>query len=313
MAQTLVVEGLADPATAVGPLTHPKRSRIIMYLVFACVILAAICISLGVTLLSRNTAAKAATAVPKVPPFWKVFFGNGRPTRIILPTPVFFSFSRKPGDQWGAVMLRDTEINDYRDRNKSAQFRLFESTLGPTQLASNYTVTSDTFASVRLARYLDQAALATTVLSAADAPLEALDTENVIALGTWGTLSPLQPYLNRMDYVLSRHEVSVDVRHPVPGDPPHIVYIPESTERAIWPGVIGFLPGRENRTHLLVLASRHTSALVEFLTSSNGLEQLERLWKSKGSPEYYEAIVNAEMDGQKLVRFWPVALRPVQP
>jgi hypothetical protein len=53
--------------------------------------------------------------------------------------------------------------------------------------------------------------------------------------------------------------------------------------------------------------------LVSFLTSSEGLGQLERLWKENGSPEYYEAVVNAEMDGATLVRFWPVAIRPFHP
>jgi len=44
------------------------------------------------------------------------------------------------------------------------------------------------------------------VLSSANAPLEALDRENVIALGTWGTLTPLKPYLDRMNFVMSTHE-----------------------------------------------------------------------------------------------------------
>jgi hypothetical protein len=116
-----------------------------------------------------------------------------------------------------------------------------------------------------------------------------------------------------MNYVLGRHEITVEVRNPAPGDPERVDFISESAERSVWPGVIGYLPGRGGHSHLLVLASRHTSALVEFLTSSNGLDQLDRLWKAKGSPEYYEMIVNAEMDGQKLVRFWPVALRRFHP
>jgi hypothetical protein len=46
------------------------------------------------------------------------------------------------------------------------------------------------------------------------------------------------------------------------------------------------------------------------LTSTNGLEQIDRLWKSKGSPEFFEMIVNSEMNGDRLVRSWPVVLRP---
>jgi hypothetical protein len=32
------------------------------------------------------------------------------------------------------------------------------------------------------------------------------------------------------------------------------------------------------------------------------------MWKAKGAPEYYEVVVNAELSGRELVRFWPVAL-----
>ena len=310
-----------EPAPVVitpAPLTPettqtPVKSRAVVYLASACAVLALICAGLCAALLLRRNPADPPAARAEAGWFWKNFFANARPTRIILPTPTFFSFTRKVGDRFGAIMLRDTEINDYRRGEHSAQYRLLEKELGPPNLATNYTVTSDTFASVRLARYLDRAGLATTVLSAADAPLEALDSENVIAIGTWGTLSPLQPYLDHMNYVLGRHEASVDIRNPAPGDPRKTEYAPESPERSIWPGVIGYLPGRSGHTHLLVLASRHTSALVAFLTSSNGLDQLERLWKAKGSPQYFETIVAAEIDGQRLVRFWPEALRPYRP
>lgn len=291
---------------------QPARSRTVVYLAAACAMLAVVCVGMAWALVARRSNA-AIAGVVEAPRFWKTFFGNGRPTRIILPTPVFFSFGHAQADRRSTVMLRDTEINDYDNRDRSAEYRELEKKLGPSELATNYTVTSDTFASVRLARYLDRALLATTVLSAADAPLEALDSENVIALGTRGTLRPLQPYLDRMNYVLSRHEVSVAIRNPLPGEPKSVDLITESPERSIWPGVIAVLPGRAGHTHLLILAGRHTSALVSYLTSSEGLAQLDRAWNAKGAPEYYEMIVSAEMDGSKLVGFRTAALRPFHP
>jgi hypothetical protein len=306
------VESVAAPGIEPA-IAAPKPAPMALYLSLACAVLLLACIGLGTALWIRRAPVKPADAPQESTWFWKAFFANGRPTRIILPTPTFFSFTRKAGERWGAIMLRDTEINEFSKGANSPQYQVIEKMLGPPSLATNYTVTSDTFASVRLARYLDRAGMATTVLSSADAPLEALDSENVIALGTWGTLSPLQPYLDRMNYVLGTHEVSVEIRHPGAGDPRKTEYQPESPERSIWPGVIGVLPGRSGHTHLLVLASRQTSALVAFLTSTNGLDQLERLWKAKGSPQYFETIVEAEMDGSKLVRTWPEALSQFQP
>lgn len=147
-------------------------------------------------------------------------------------------------------------------------------------------------------------------MSSASAPLEALDKENVIALGTWGTLSPLKTYLDRMNFTLGPHEVFVLNHQPARGEAKRFEVVNESEQRSVWPGVIAMLPGNSNapKTHLLILASRHTAALVSFLTSTNGLDQLNRLWRAKGSPIYFEIVVAAEMNADELVRVWPLAL-----
>jgi hypothetical protein len=242
--------------------------------------------------------------------FWRNFFVNNRPTRMALPTPIFFSFI-KPGSAPGAsVMFRDTGINDFANGTASEPYRMLKAALGPPVLAENYTVTSDTFAAVQLVRYLDQFARQTAVASNADASLEALDRENMIAVGTWGTLTPLKPYLDRLSFELGPHEEYVEFRHRAAGEPKRLVTVRESAERSISPGVIALVPGSGGQTHLLVLASRNTSALVSLLTSTHGLEQLGTMWKSKGSPQYFEVAVNAEVSGRGLVRVWPVALHP---
>jgi hypothetical protein len=292
------------PEPSISPPVQPSR----MQLVLACLCAGLLITSawLGVALY-RSRASQKPGAAPEAARFWKSFFGNGRQSRIILPTPVFLAFSPRPGD---SVMFRDTTVNDFNSREKSSGYDALHKLMGNPQLAQNYTVTSDTFASVKLARYLDRFSLATTVHSSADAPMEALDNENIIAIGTGGTLAPLKPYLDRMSFALGLHEQSVEFRKQMPGEPKRIDWVQESTERAVWPGVIAFLPGPAGRTRLLILASRHTSALVSFLTSANGLEQLDRMWKAKGSPDYYEVVVNSEMNGLDLVRFWPVVLHP---
>jgi hypothetical protein len=272
-------------------------------------ILLAVC-GIQTRLLLRSRQVSPLFAGDGIPWFWKSFFGNDQPTRITLPTPTFFSFQAAGRTEKSSIMYRDTEVNEFASGRHSPTYQLLERMLGTPSLADNYTVTSDTFASVRLARYLDRLALRTTVESSANAPLEALDTDNVIAIGTWGTLTPLKPYLDRMDFELGPHEDFVRIKNPAPGEPSLIKGVTESPERGIWPGVIALLPGRGGHTHLLILASRHTSALVSFLTSTNGLDQLARLWKAKGSPEYYELVLNAELSGRGLVRFWPVVLHP---
>ncbi|MDE3168078.1 MAG: winged helix-turn-helix domain-containing protein [Acidobacteriota bacterium] len=280
-------------------------------LAVACAGLALISLGLAAALLQTKMSHAAAKAA--VPGFWQRFFSDGRSTRIILPTPVFFSFPKAAGQDGSTIMVRETSVNEFRQTAPIPLLAELEKKFGTPELAQNYTVTSDTFASANLVRYLDGFSLATNLRSSADAPLEALDSENVIAIGTWGTLSPLKIYLDRMSLALEPHETSVTVRNPKPGEPAHVDFAAENAARGWWPGVVAVLPGHDRRTRLLILASRHTSALVAALTSGTSLDQIERLWRSKASPEYFEMIVTAEMDGRDLVRTTPVLLRPIVP
>jgi len=304
------VDLVHSPSETIGP---PADVRVAKYRRFAIVLgcLSAVlligCVALAIALVRARPALRQ-TAQQPVAQFWKTFFANRRPTRIVLPTPLFFGFPA--GNQHGSIMVRDTLVNDFADGTRSAPVQSAIALLGKPSLADNYTVNSDTFAAIRLERYLDAAGYETSVRSSADNLLQALDEENVIAIGTRGTLSTLKPYLDRMDFGLMPADAAVANRRPRPGEAAQISAVKESEQRAIWPGVIGLLPGSGAHTRLLVLTARHTAALVSFLTSRNGQDQLDHIWKANGRPEYYQLIVAAEMDGPSLVRFWPVTLHP---
>jgi hypothetical protein len=303
-----------DKDAAIAPASDRQTSSL-PYLARAlagtCTVLAVACALLGLKLTELQRRVEHFITPVSVPRFWSTFYGNGLATEIVLPTPVFFAYG--PASDGSTIMVRDTNLNEYNQLSDSATLRSFEKLLQGPQLAQNYTVTSDTFAAVRLVRHLDRFKFPTTVHSSADAVMETLDTQNVIALGTWGTLSPFTAYLDRMNFKLAMHEDSVDNRSPRPGEPKRISEVQESVDRAIWPGIVAVLPGPNAHSHLLIIAGRHTSALVSFLTSTDGLGQLDRLWRQSGSPNFYEVVVNAEVDGTNTtpVRFWPVALHNV--
>lgn len=307
-AHQLQIETIIPPEPDLIEAPAPaKRSRWTGILAASTCALFVICCVLGM-LLYR---VQADWGTPPAPPaFWKMFVANGRQTRVLLPTPVFFSWSHRTNEENRVLMFRDTDINDFEDAAHSPTLQFLEQRFGAPSLGQSYTVTSDTFAAVRLARYLDATGMSPSVMSSASAPLEALDKENVIALGTWGTLSPLKTYLDRMNFTLGPHEVFVLNHQPARGEAKRFEVVNESEQRSVWPGVIAMLPGNSNapKTHLLILASRHTAALVSFLTSTNGLDQLNRLWRAKGSPIYFEIVVAAEMNADELVRVWPLAL-----
>lgn len=309
-AHQLQIERVAPPEPdAVEAPSPAKRSPWTRILVASTGTLFGISCVLGV-LLYRAQVNRGTSPLP--PAFWKMFFANGRQTLVLLPTPTFFSWSHRNHEENRVLMFRDTDINDFEDAAHSPTLQALEQRFGAPSLGQSYTVTSDTFAAVRLARYLDATGVSPSVMSSASAPLEALDNKNVIALGTWGTLSPLKAYLDQMNFTLGPHEMFVLNHNPAGGEAERFDVVNESEQRSVWPGVIAVLPGKSNTptTHLLILASRHTAALVSFLTSTNGLDQLDRLWRAKGSPPYFEIVVAAEMNADELVRVWPLALHP---
>lgn len=160
---------------------RPRRRALQMLIAF----LSLLCLAEGIGW-KRSHRVQSANVTPNLSWFWKTFLSNGLPTRVILPTPTFLSFAL-PGNPGHSLMLRDTEVNTFESAiNTPLAQRLAHPFHAPT-LAENYTVTSDTFASIRLVRYLDSQGVHSTVARSVDAPLEALDRENVIAIGTWGT------------------------------------------------------------------------------------------------------------------------------
>jgi hypothetical protein len=300
------VETIDVPTLApVESLPWRRRYRWNRWLVALSLALVLLSTVLAIGLYRARAAARAGAADP-IPRFWTAFMGN-RPALVVLPTPIFFTYT---DGLPSAIMLRDTSVNEFAEWPRDPVLTDFSKKFGRPNLAQSYTVTSDTFASVRLVRYLDRLSYSPQFHSSSEAPMEALDSDNVIAVGTWGTLAPFRNYLERMSFQLGPHELWVDIRQPRPGEPPRIDEVVESQERTIYPGVIAVLPGHGRKTRLLILASRHTSALVTMLTTVNGLEQLDRLWRARGKPEFYEVIVNSEMNGSNMVRSWPVFLRP---
>jgi hypothetical protein len=301
------VERPIAPEPAPNIEAKPRGGHWIRILGLLCGALFLISAALGIALYrERSMRGKVVQAPTRL---WASFFANGRPTRIVLPSPVFVSFPRS--DKTGAIMVRDTNVNDFLAYGASPAVNAIERVFGKPHLADNYTVTSDTFAAVRLARYLEGCGLETSLHSSAEAPLAALDNENVIAIGTRGTLNDLKPYLDQTTFRLLPRDSDVENQRPRSGEASQIRMEQESPARSIWPGTMAILPGRAGRTHLMILTARHTSSLVDFLTSANGQDQLDHIWKAQGAPENYEVIINAELNGANLVRCWPVILHRI--
>lgn len=235
---------------------------------------------------------------------WNTIASDRRPLRIIVATPVFFSWQAqgKPSkDQ--RFLVRDVGVNDFSELDKSAELQGLSHRYGRPLLGQTYTVISDTYASVTLARFLDRNGLGdqSEVLDRAGATLSAIQRDNVIALGTTATLAPFSTDLALMNFALEPGDEKLLNRNPAKGEPALVQAEIESSDRSKWPGIIAVLPGDSPNSVRVLLIGRHTSALATFLTSSSGLDQLASMLRKTGEPRYFEAVVESEMSADRLV------------
>ena len=300
-----VPEALEEPAAAEAEdvPAPPRPQRALMYLLCAaCALLA--CFT-GWLLWQRHAAAGAKNDGSEATVFWRNFATAGSPVKIILPTPTFFTFTGDP-----SLHVRDTDVNDFDHWTQSTSLRREASAAGAPTLDRSYTVTTDTLAAVSLGRYLDRVGLGSNVSFevTGDRSMDLLEQSSVVAFGAHSTLHPFRDYLATMNFSLTESEASVDNAHPAPGEQKQYLFSKPGNGVTIEPALVAVLPGRSKGKKLVILQARHTSSLIELLTSRVGDEMVQRMYREHGSPEFFEMVVESELTGDHAVRCWPVAM-----
>jgi len=293
------------------PQAHPGR------------VLKLVCISLAILLFATVSFAfwqyrQLARVRPPEQPnrFWSNFLQGDAPVKIILPTPVFFSFQDHP---W--LKMRSTQVNTFGEIGNDPEFKGMIDKLGPMGLEQSYTVTWDTLAGIQISRYLDRIGQSRRVSFEVtrDASLLSLEQANVIVLGTDNTLRPMREYMDSMNFVMTPGEERVLNTHPEAGEEPFYKRTYQSAPsrgpnpggtsvRHTEPSIIALLPGRAPGLKVLMLESRDTSGMVSLLSSRAGSNAVEEIWRKHGSPKFFEMITMTEMEGNTAVRSWPVTL-----
>lgn len=236
--------------------------------------------------------------------FWKTFFSGATPVKIILPSPVFFSYPH--GEP---IHVRDVDVNSYDSWQKSAVLKSFRSE-GEPILDHSYTVTTATLASITLAQYLDRVGLGNRVSFdvTGDASMGLLEHSNVVALGTHATLYEFRDYLSMLDFSVGPSENFVANKNPGPGEKSEYDVQQIAPDRDIEPSLVALLPGRSPDTKLLIMQAKHTAALVDFLTCKVGNNLFEKMYREHGSPRFFEMVIESEVAGDTVIRSWPVAI-----
>jgi hypothetical protein len=293
-----------EPAKRIG-----FSVREISFAAAAAAVLACVVMTTAVLILTRvHPAVRAASSGNEGRPlFWRQFFDDGKPTRIVLPAPLFFAWSPKDSD---SLMVRDISVNDFNHSKKSPELMNIEKRLGKPSPWQNYTVASDTFAALRLARFLDKYGIQTNFSTSEDSPHEITEHENIIAFGTTTSMVAFRPELDTLSFKMGPHErYIIDTRMPS-GSPPPFRMIFEHKERAVMPGIVALLPRNSSGSRILLLQSEQTTALIAYLISDEGMRELSKALAGTRSP-FFEAVVLSEVNGDNPIQNRLVAFRSV--
>jgi hypothetical protein len=243
-------------------------------------------------------------------PLWREFCANGKPARIVIPNPTFFTWKTGSGSN---LMARDTTVNDFADIKNSAELAALQKKLGEPELVEYYAVSSDVIASLKLMHYMDSRDASTTTTISSDTSAESFEGENVILVGTPGTLTPFRTQLDRLYFKFNPQARILLNPQPLPSEQREFKLIQESPSRSIYPGLVAFLPGNSKDSHLMILAGSETDALVGFLTSTPGSQALQEARKRAGGAPFFEAVILSEADGNTVLNSHLAAFRAFTP
>jgi hypothetical protein len=283
------------------------HGRILVPVLGSIIAMLLLCIGFLLWRAAHEEVKSAPVARPDLPLFWKTFMDNGKPTRIVLPTPVFFSWDSPLHEN--SLMFRDTAVNDFAKWERSAQLVDLEKRWGKPNPWQNYTVASDTFASLRLARFLDSYGIQTSISSVPESPHGIIDHENIVTFGTASSLAPYQSDLDRLSFKLVPHERYIIDKHLPAGSAGVFPVLNESASRKVVPGIIALLPRGSSGSRILIVQSIQTTALISYLTSEAGMREIMQAQAEQGDSPFFEAVVLSEVNAGTPIQSRLVAFR----
>ena len=283
----------------------PKPYRNLM-LGSVCVggLLVVICTSL--LLQVRRLEAALPPPAAKLPRFWRSFLMAGKPPVIVVPSPVYF---RWPNN----VVVRDFAISDFSAWQQSDTIRRLSDNWGPPSLFQFYVSVLDMKAGLALQHYLERQGVSAELTESRTFELTSGSVRNAIFLGVPRTTEYLKQLFDKTNFyhLTVDSPIVIKNRAPKPGEPAEFREKDYSTDHKIFPELVMLLPPRADGGRDLILFGFMPMALTSMLQSNEGLQLIDRQWKMTGSPDSWEMVVQAEMNGETVLKVWPVSMRAI--
>jgi hypothetical protein len=264
----------------------------------------AICLALLFQVLSLRAALPVpATTLPR---FWQSFLAAGKPTTIVVPSPVHFGW---PAHQ---VFVRDFAVSEFSDWPKSEVLKGLAAKWGPPELTQSYVGAMELNSAVRLMQYLERRDQQIQMIESRRFPVESFAAQNTIFLGMPRTAGYLNQMLDKTNFYLAG--VNADVvrnRHPLAGEPAEYREITYASDRRRAPAIITLLPERPEHTRMLLLLGRNLTSVTSLLLTPEGLRLLDEQWAKAGSPGSWEMVIEAEIYRDTVLKVSPVSCRAI--
>lgn len=266
-------------------------------------VLAVLCI----VLLLENRSLKASLPTPpQQPRFWQSFLAGGKPTTIVVPSPLYF--------HWPSLnlLVRDLTIPDFTTWPTSPIIRQIAEKWGPPTLVEAYVGGSDMMAGIGLLQYLEKQRQQADLIESRYFGADSVSFRNTIFLGIPRTTSHLKRVLEKTNfYIASVNPALVRNRNPRPGEAAEYPEVRYSTEHRLYPGLIILVPSGPQGTRSLILLGERPATLTSMLLSVEGLKLLDEQWRKGGSPEFWEIVIQAEVNGPTILKTSPASFRGI--
>lgn len=266
--------------------------------------LAIVCIVLLIQ--NRGLKASLPAAAAPLPRLWQSFLMAGKPTVIVVPSPLYFFW---PSHR---VYVRDLQISDFTNWPTSPFLKQTAKEWGTPELSQSYVGAMEMTAGIRLLQYLEKDGQQVRLTESRRFPAESFAAQNTIFLGMPRTAGYLNQMLERTNFYIA--QVSPDVvrnRNPKPGEPLEYREVSYSVDRRVAPAIVILMPARPERTRMLLLLGRNLTSLTSMLVSLEGLKLVDEQWTGSASPDAWEMVIQAEIYRDTILKTTPVAFRAI--
>ena len=288
-----------------APVAVPPRDWRLWILTAIALLLVTAVAFLAVENRRLNTLVPASMA--PLPAFWQNFLGGDRPTLIVIPSPLLFSW---PSQQ---IYIRDFRISSFSRWQESPVLSELGKRWGPPELSQTYVGAMEMTAGVRLLQFLARPNELVSLIESRKFSPESFSSHNTIFLGMPRTTAGyLDPIIDNLNFYLEN--VDPDVvrsRTQKPAEANQWRETSFSADRKTYPAIIVALPTRPERTRCLLLLGRQLTGPVSMLMSLDSAKRVEEELAKAGNPAAWEMVIEAEMFRDTVVKTRPVAFRTI--